>query len=94
MTSQIRPLGDRILVEPLPSEDVTPGGIVIPEVARDRPSEGRVLAVGPEASLLEFGGRGARVVFSKYAGTELTGDDGTQVLVLRADEVIAIREEA
>ena len=73
----IQPLDDRVVVEPIDQDDQTPGGIYLPDSAKEKPQEGRVLAVGP-GKLLDNGNRaqmavsvGQRVLFSKYGGTEL-----------------------
>ena len=77
MAVKIKPLGDRLLVKPLEGEEVTPGGIVLPETAKEKPQKGEVLAVGPGARD-EAGKRiamdvavGNKILFAKYAGTEI-----------------------
>jgi chaperonin GroES len=90
----LQPLGDRLIVEVLEEEEITVGGIVLPDTAREKPQRGRVLAVGPGARD-EDGKRiemevveGDEVIFSKYGGTEikLGADD---VLILREPDVLA-----
>lgn len=92
---KIVPLGDKLVVRRLEAADKTAGGIVLPDAARDKPREGRVLSVG-DGRLLPDGSRAAhevhegdRVVFGAYAGTEVTIDD-EQLLILGADDVLAI----
>jgi chaperonin GroES len=95
----LRPLGDRIVVEPRPAEEVTRGGIVLPDTAKKRPREGEVLAVGP-GRLLDSGERasleisvGDVVVYSEYGGTEIKiGDD--EYVILDEGSVLAIDPEA
>ena len=96
----IEPLGDRIVVQvDKDKETVTPGGIYIPEQAREKPQRGTVLAVGPGLNHPMPGGgvtlvpvgvkKEERVLFSKYAGTEVQTDDG-EVLILREGDVLGI----
>ena len=90
----VQPLGDRLIVEVLEAEELTVGGIVLPDSAREKPQRGRVLAVGPGARN-EDGKRiemdvaeGDEVIFSKYGGTEIKlGLD--DVLILRESDVLA-----
>jgi chaperonin GroES len=90
----LQPLGDRLIVEVLEEEEITVGGIVLPDTAREKPQRGRVLAVGPGARD-EDGKRiemevveGDEVIFSKYGGTEIKlGVD--DVLILREPDVLA-----
>ncbi len=94
---QIRPLYDRILVKRVEQETLSKGGLFLPETAKERPSEGVVLAVG-QGRLGDDGSvkalvvkEGDRVLFGKYAGTEIKVD-GDERLVLREDEVFGIVE--
>ena len=96
---KFRPLGDRILVEVLEAETKTKGGIVLPDTAKEKPQQGKVIAVG-KGKLLESGDvkplevkEGDIVVFSKYAGTEVRSKDGDEYLILREDDVLAIVED-
>ena len=89
-----RPLEDRVLVEPLEAEDVTTGGIVLPDAAKEKPQRGKIVAVGP-GRLDDEGERipmavavGDIVVYSKYGGTEVTLDD-TDYKVLRESDLLA-----
>jgi chaperonin GroES len=86
----LQPLGDRLIVEVLEEEEVTIGGIVLPDTAREKPQRGKVLAVGPGARNQETGeyikmevAEGDEVIFSKYGGTEIK---------LGVDEVLILRE--
>ena len=96
MSVSIKPLEDRILVQPLDAEQTTASGLVIPDTAKEKPQEGKVLAVGP-GRFDEDGEKripldvavGDVVVFSKYGGTELKYD-GTEYLLLSARDVLAI----
>jgi chaperonin GroES len=94
---RLKPLGDRVVVRPLEEEERTKGGIVLPDTAKEKPQHGEVLAVGPGA-LDEDGERmpmdvgvGDRVLFAKYAGTEIKIDD-EDLLILRQSDILAIVE--
>jgi chaperonin GroES len=94
----LKPLGDRLIVEPTEREEVTASGIVLPETAKEKPQEGKVLAVGP-GQRDEEGKRipmdvkeGDRVLFAKYAGTEVKLETDRKVLVLRESDILAIVE--
>jgi chaperonin GroES len=98
MPQRIIPLGDRVVVKPLEREEMTKTGIVLPDTARERPQEGRVLAVGP-GRIEENGKRipmevkeGDRVLFAKYAGTEFK-QDNEELLILRESDILAILGE-
>lgn len=98
MALQLKPLADRVIVEPSEKEEMTSSGIYVPETAKEKPQEGLVIAVGP-GRLLDNGERaplevkkGDRVVFAKYAGTELKLDD-TKYLILGEKDILAILEE-
>ncbi|RAL22020.1 co-chaperone GroES [Thermoflavimicrobium daqui] len=93
----IKPLGDRIVLEAIEKEEKTASGIVLPETAKEKPQEGRVVAVG-SGRIDEKGSRvalevkvGDRVIFSKYAGTEVKYDN-KEYLILRESDVLAIVE--
>lgn len=97
MASPIRPLHDRLLVKRLEEDQTTPGGILIPDAAKEKPIKGEVLAVG-NGKPLDNGtvrplavGIGDKVLFGKYSGTEIKLD-ATEYLVLREDDVIAVLE--
>jgi len=92
----IRPLGDRVVVKLLKSEEVTKGGIVLPDTAKEKPQEGEVVAVGP-GRVLDNGTRlpmevqvKDRVIFSKYSGSEVKVD-GEDYLILRESDILAVR---
>ncbi|HEY3486535.1 MAG TPA: co-chaperone GroES [Gammaproteobacteria bacterium] len=94
---KIRPLHDRILVKRLEEERTTPGGIVIPDTATEKPVKGKVIAVG-NGKILESGEIrpldvkvGDKVLFGKYSGTEVKVD-GDELLVMREDDITAIIE--
>jgi len=93
----IKPLGDKVVVEPLEEEDTSPGGIILPDTAKKKPQEGIVVAVGP-GKVLEDGSRGEmavkkgdRVIYAKYGGTEVTVD-GKEYVILDQDSIYAIKE--
>jgi chaperonin GroES len=94
----IKPLEDRILVEPLEAEQTTASGLVIPDTAKEKPQQGKVLAVGPgkradnTGDLIPLGIEvGQTVLYSKYGGTEVT-IDGEDLLILSSRDVLAIVE--
>ena len=94
---KIRPLNDKILVKRLDAEEKTKGGIVLPDTAKEKPKEGKVIAVGT-GKLLDSGERakpqvnaGDRVLFNSYAGTEVKVE-GVEHLILTEDDVLAIVE--
>jgi len=93
----IRPLGDRVVVKPLASEEVTKSGIVLPDTAKEKPQEGEVVAVG-SGRMLDSGDRvpidlnaGDKVLFSKYAGNEVKIDD-VDYLILREMDILGVIE--
>lgn len=95
--SKLRPLHDRILVEPLEAATVSPGGIIIPDAAKEKPVTGKVLAVG-NGRVLENGTVrsldvkvGDVVLYGKYAGSEVTVD-GSKLVLIREEEVLAVQE--
>jgi chaperonin GroES len=90
----IRPLDDRIVIEPLEAEETTEGGIVLPDTAKEKPTKGKVISVG-EGKLLDSGNRakllvkkGDQVLYGKYAGTEITVS-GKEYLILREGDILA-----
>ncbi len=94
MARKFQPLGDRVVVKPIEREEVSSGGIVLPDSAQERPQEGEITAVGPGRTgddgkriAMEVG-VGDRVVYSKYAGTELKEED-QDYLVLRESDILA-----
>ena len=94
---KIRPLDDRVVVEPFEAEERTSGGIVLPDSAREKPQQGKVIAVGPGKLLEKSGERGKmslkvgdRVFYGKYSGTEIELD-GTDYVILRESDVLAVQ---
>ncbi len=94
---KIRPLQDRILVKRIDEEDKTKGGIIIPDTAKEKPQEGKVIAVG-NGKIGDDGKlqpldvkKGDKLLFSKYAGTEVNLD-GEEHLIIREDDVLGILE--
>lgn len=94
---KFKPLGDRVIVEPIEQEGTTASGIILPETAKEKPQEGTVLAVGPgrygdEDERIPMDVKvGDRVLYAKYAGTEVKIDD-RKLLILRESDVMAIVE--
>ena len=91
----LKPLGDRLIVEPLEEEQTTIGGIVLPDTALEKPQRGNVVAAGPGVRSQETGevipmdvSEGDVIVFSKYGGTEIR-IEGTDYLILRESDVLA-----
>jgi chaperonin GroES len=91
----LRPLGDRIVIELVASEEKTSSGIVLPDTAKEKPQEGKVVAVGT-GRVLDSGERvalevsvGDRIIFSKYAGTEVKYE-GTEYLIVRENDILAV----
>ncbi len=93
----LKPLGDRVVVEPIEKEEKTASGIILPETAKEKPQEGKVIAAGP-GDRNEAGERvamevqvGDKVLYAKYSGTEIKLD-GKKVLILRESDILAIIE--
>ena len=92
---KFRPLHDRILIKPLDAEEQTKGGIIIPDTAQEKPQEGRVIAVGPGRAIEDGEAlpvdvkKGDRILYGKYAGTEVKLDEEDHV-ILREDDVLAV----
>ena len=91
----LKPLGDRVIIELVESEEKTASGIVLPETAKEKPQEGKIVAVG-SGRVLDSGeqvalevSEGDRIIFSKYAGTEVKYQ-GTEYLILRESDILAI----
>ena len=93
----LKPLADRLVVEPLEQEDVTTGGIFLPETAKEKPQRGEVIAVGngkktEDGKILPIDVKaGDKVLFGKYAGTEIKVD-GEEYLIMREDDILGIIE--
>lgn len=90
----IRPLDDRVVIEPMEAEEKTAGGIVLPDTAKEKPMKGKIIAVG-DGKMLESGKRaellvkkGDKVLYGKYAGTEVIVD-GKEYLVMRESDILA-----
>jgi chaperonin GroES len=94
---KLKPLGSRVVVEPIEQEEITAGGIVLPETAKEKPQQGMVLAIG-QGDRDDEGKRiamdvavGDKVLFAKYSGTEIKMD-GKKLLILRESDLLAIVE--
>lgn len=98
MSMNLKPLSDRLVVEPKEREETTSAGIVLPETAKEKPQEGEVIAVGPgrrddDGDRVEMDVTvGDRVLYAKYAGTEIKMD-GKKFLILKESDVLAIVED-
>ncbi len=91
----IKPLGERVLVKPLESEEKTAGGIILPDTAKEKPQKGEVISVG-KGKVLEDGTvkplevkQGDKVLYGKYSGSEIS-HDGKEYLILKEEEILAI----
>jgi chaperonin GroES len=98
MALSLKPLGNRVVIDPIEQEEITAGGIVLPETAKEKPQQGLIVAAGP-GDRDEDGHRiamdvkvGDKVLFAKYAGTELKLD-GKKLLILRETDILGIVEE-
>ncbi len=96
--SKVRPLNDRVIVKRLPEEEKTKSGIIIPDTAKEKPQEGEVIAVG-NGRILENGQKvpmevkvGDKVIFGKYAGTEIK-IEGEEYLIMREEDILGIIEK-
>ena len=94
---KLKPLGGRVIIEPIDQEEMTAGGIILPETAKEKPQEGHVLAAGP-GERDEKGARipmelkvGDKVLFAKYSGTEVKMD-GRKLLIMRESDILAVVE--
>ena len=92
----IQPLGDRVVIKALDAESKTKGGIVIPDTAKEKPQEGKVVAVG-KGKVLENGTVqspevkvGDKVLYGKYSGNEITTKEGEELLIMREEDILAI----
>ena len=95
--TSLKPLGDRLVVQPTPREEMTKSGIVLPDTAKERPQEGTILSIGPGRTL-DDGSReamdvevGQKILFQKYAGTEFKLDE-EELLILSQKDVLAVIE--
>jgi chaperonin GroES len=93
----LRPLGDRVIIEPIEQEEVTSSGLYIPETAKEKPQQGNVLAVGPgrtddDGKRISMDVKaGDKVLFAKYAGTEIKLD-GRKLLIMKESDILAVME--
>lgn len=94
MTVKMDPLADRVVIKPTPKEEVTKGGIILPDTAKEKPQEGEIVAVGP-GRLSEDGKRiamevkkGDKVIYARYAGAEIK-IDGEEYIILRENDILA-----
>ena len=97
-TTKLRPLGDRVVVQPTAREEMTKSGIVLPDTAKEKPQEGTILAAGP-GRILDDGKReamdvkkGDKVLYAKYAGTEFKVE-GDELLIVSQKDILAIVED-
>ena len=95
MAKKLEPLADRVLVKPIEREEITKGGILLPDTAKEKPQEGKVLAVGP-GKLTDDGKRipmgikvGDTVLYARYGGTEYKLDD-EEVMILRESDILGV----
>ena len=96
--TKLRPLGDRVVIKPTPREEMTKSGIVLPDTAKEKPQEGKILATGP-GRILDDGKReamdvkeGQKVLYAKYAGTEFKVDDD-ELLIVSQKDILAVVED-
>ncbi len=95
---KVKPLEDRVIVKPKEEEEMRKGGIIIPDTAKERPQEGTIVEVGPgkqdeKGKTIPLNvKKGDRVIFSKYAGTEIT-IEGEELLIMRESDILAIITE-
>jgi chaperonin GroES len=94
MSAKLQPLADRLVVKPIQKEEITKGGIYLPDTAKEKPQEGEVIAVGP-GRVTDDGKRiamdlkvGDRVIYSKYGGSEIKIDD-VEMIILRESDILA-----
>ena len=96
MAEKLQPMADRLVVKPVPKEEMTKGGILIPDTVKEKPQEGEVVAVGP-GRMTDEGKRiamdikvGDRVLYAKYGGSEIKVD-GVEMMILRESDILAIK---
>jgi chaperonin GroES len=97
MAAKLQPLADRVVVKPLAKEEVTKGGIFLPDTAKEKPQEGEIVAVGP-GRMTDEGKRiamdvkvGDRVIYAKYGGSEIKIED-VEMIILRESDILAIKK--
>ena len=95
--TKLQPLADRLVVKPMAKEEVTKGGIFLPDTVKEKPQEGEVIAIGP-GRMTDEGNRipmdlkvGDRVIYSKYGGSEIKIDD-VEMIILRESDILAIKK--
>ena len=95
MALKVKPLSDRVVVEPAPAEDVSSGGIILPDTAQEKPQQGTIVAAGPgkvsdsgKAIAMEVK-KGDRILYGKYSGTEFSFE-GTEYLIMRESDILAV----
>ena len=95
MALKVKPLSDRVVVEPVPAEDVSTGGIILPDTAQEKPQQGTIVAAGP-GKVSDSGKnvamevkKGDRILYGKYSGTEFSFE-GTEYLIMRESDILAV----
>ena len=95
MALKVKPLSDRVVVEPAPAEDVSSGGIILPDTAQEKPQQGTIVAAGPgkvsasgKTVAMEVK-KGDRILYGKYSGTEFSFE-GTEYLIMRESDILAV----
>ena len=95
MALKVNPLSDRVVVEPAPAEDVSSGGIILPDTAQEKPQQGTIVAAGPGKvsdsgkTLAMEVKKGDRILYGKYSGTEFSFE-GTEYLIMRESDILAV----
>jgi chaperonin GroES len=98
MALKLNPLADRVVVKPIQKEEMTKGGIILPDTAKEKPQEGEIIAVGPgkmndEGKIIPMEVKvGDKVIYSKYGGTEIKIDDD-EMIILRESDILAIKKD-
>lgn len=97
---KLQPLADRIIVKPLEAIEKTKGGILLPETAKEKPQEGKIIAVG-KGKVLDNGSVhapevkvGDRILYGKYSGSEISTSEGEDLLIMREDDILAVFKDA
>ena len=97
---KLQPLADRVIVKPLEAIEKTKGGILLPETAKEKPQEGKIVAVG-KGKVLDNGSVhapevkvGDRILYGKYSGSEITTSEGEDLLIMREDDILAVFKDA
>ena len=95
MALKVKPLSDRVVVEPAPAEDMSSGGIILPDTAQEKPQQGTIVAAGPgkvsdsgKTIAMEVK-KGDRILYGKYSGTEFSFE-GTEYLIMRESDILAV----